>query len=307
MRRRPPTQVEVLPLGLPEPAESDFKEPEVKRLAHPIWTENKAKLIERYLQYFVFITRHGTYIDGFAGPQAPDKPEMWAAKLVLDSEPKWLRHFHLFDIEPEQIARLEELKASQPPRDTRGRKVTRDITIYPGDFNENIYTLLGSGSISQTEATFCLLDQRAFQCKWSTLEALAKYKEPGHNKIELFYFLAVGWLGRSIAGTTRNTQVLDEWWGRDDWGQLRGQRRHKQAQVVAQRFKDEFGYKSVKPWPIFERPEKGGNIMYFMIHATDHPEAPRLMARAYDRAVFSEPFEQLQMEFEQEGTPMSDA
>ena len=25
--------------------------------------------------------------------------------------------------------------------------------------------------------------------------------------------------------------------------------------------------------------------MYYMIHATDHPEAPHLMARAYDKAI----------------------
>src|SRR5712672_141396 len=39
-----------------------------KRPQHPIWTENKAKLIERYLYYFVMVTKHGAYIDGFAGP-----------------------------------------------------------------------------------------------------------------------------------------------------------------------------------------------------------------------------------------------
>jgi hypothetical protein len=48
---------------------------------NPIWTECKAKLIERYLYFFVQITRHGTYIDGFSGPQEPDKHNMWAAKL----------------------------------------------------------------------------------------------------------------------------------------------------------------------------------------------------------------------------------
>ena len=32
-----------------------------------IWTGCKAKLIERYLFYFVQITYHGTYMDGFAG------------------------------------------------------------------------------------------------------------------------------------------------------------------------------------------------------------------------------------------------
>ena len=55
------------------------------------------KLIERYLFYFVLITKHGTYIDGFAGPQDPSKPDYWAARLVLANQPRWLRHFHLFE------------------------------------------------------------------------------------------------------------------------------------------------------------------------------------------------------------------
>lgn len=49
-------------------AEKKFRE------RNPIWTGCKAKLIERYLFYFVQITFHGTYIDAFAGPQEPDKP-----------------------------------------------------------------------------------------------------------------------------------------------------------------------------------------------------------------------------------------
>jgi len=37
---------------------------------NPVWTDNKARFIMLYLRYFVYITHHGTYIDGFAGPQA---------------------------------------------------------------------------------------------------------------------------------------------------------------------------------------------------------------------------------------------
>jgi hypothetical protein len=45
--------------------------------------------------------------------------------------------------------------------------------------------------------------------------------------------------------------------------------------------------------------------MYFMIHATDHPEAPKLMRRAYVRAVDPlEPAAQLQLEWES-GTLLS--
>src|ERR1700680_2418468 len=45
----------------------------------PIWTENKARMIEIYLRLFVYITKHGAYIDGFAGPQQPKLPKTWTA------------------------------------------------------------------------------------------------------------------------------------------------------------------------------------------------------------------------------------
>lgn len=38
--------------------------------------------------------------------------------------------------------------------------------------------------------------------------------------------------------------------------------------------------------------------MYYMIHATDHPEAPTQMSRAYRSTVLPlEPIEQLELEF----------
>ena len=86
------------------------RESAFKHLKYPIWTENKAKLIERYLYYFVLITKHGTYIDGFSGPQEPDKPGMWSAKLVLESKPRWFRNFYLFEKDPAQISKLKKLK-----------------------------------------------------------------------------------------------------------------------------------------------------------------------------------------------------
>jgi len=273
-------------------------EPKVKPIRHPIWTENKAKLIERYLYYFVLLTKHGTYIDGFAGPQEPTKPEMWAAKLVLESEPRWFRHFHLFDAKKQQVKYLNDLKLEQPERDAKGRKINRNIEVYEGDFNARVRELLKGRSIKPKEATFCLLDQRTFECHWSTLKALAQYehKKVENNKIELFYFLAIGWIGRALAAL-HDDEILKRWWGRDDWTELRGMGTSFLLELMVKRFKNELGYKSVKPWPIFER-KNGGNIMYYMIHATDHPDAPGLMSRAYDRAIQpKEPPEQFQMEF----------
>src|SRR5437879_5376402 len=104
-------------------------EPTIKPLRDPIWTENKAKLIERYLFYFVLVTKHGTYIDGFAGPQEPNKPDMWAAKLVLESKPRWFKNFYLFENDKKNFAQLEALKASQ------SGTPKRTIDIFLGDFN----------------------------------------------------------------------------------------------------------------------------------------------------------------------------
>jgi three-Cys-motif partner protein len=245
--------------------------------------------IERYLYYFVLVAKHGTYIDGFAGPQRPADPSMWSAKLVLESEPRRLRHFYLFDVSVKSAKALHALKAEHSDR---------DIQVYQGDFNILIHDLLGSGAIKQSEATFCLLDQRTFECHWSTLTALAQYKPSGH-KIELFYFLPNSWLHRAFAAQKKNPKPIEAWWGGNDWATWRDMPAYPRLAFFLERFRKELGYRSVKAWSIYER-QNGGNIMYYMIHATDHPAAPELMLRAYQKAVKpKESYEQLSMEFQE--------
>ena len=287
-------QEERLPLDIfPEPLEPEIT---VKAPKHNLWTEHKANLIAKYLLYFVFVTRHGTYIDGFAGPQDFDKLDAWAAKLVIETEPKWLKHFHFFEITKKGFRMLEKLKAAQPPAvDKRGRKIQRTVELYPGDFNLTVHQLLKSRSIKDKEATFCLLDQRTFECEWATVKALAEYKPQGYRKIELFYFLAIAWLDRALAGQ-KDTSKIERWWGRDDWKILRGKNNFARTMLFVERLKNELGYKSVMPWPVYEKKGGHGKIMYYMIHATDHPDAPGLMARAYDKAVIPETYEQLLLE-----------
>lgn len=135
---------------LPPPSDKPLK---FKPAERPIWTENKAKLIERYLFYFVLITKHGAYIDGFAGPQYPKRRNAWAAKMVLESKPPLLRNFWLCEIDPKGVAELEKLKAAQP------RIRNRTIDVVPGDFNANVIELLENSGIDDKTATFCLLDQ----------------------------------------------------------------------------------------------------------------------------------------------------
>lgn len=252
-------------------------EPAVKAPTHPVWTRNKALLIERYLNLFVQITRHGTYIDGFAGPQKRGRLDAWSAKLVLEHERKFLRHFHLIDLDERQVQFLHELRAQQP--DIPGR----EVFVHHGDCNLKIPEVLASGAITEREATFCLLDQRTFECDWATVAALATHKKDSRYKIEQFYFLANGWFERAVAALREEGEArVSAWWGRDDWRTLATMRPWDRAAAFVARFR-EFGYLSVKAWPIYGT-FHGSRIMYFMIHATDHDEAPKLMTRAYEAA-----------------------
>src|SRR5258708_9987628 len=230
---------------LPAPTVPD-SEIVVKAPALPLWTAAKARLISRYIYYFEYVTHHGTYIDGFAGPQSPDLPESWAAEMVLDLEPLWLRHFHLCDAEKPQVAALRMLKARHPDN---------DITIYRGDFNKKVDEILRPGVLKK-EATFCLLDQRTFECAWVTVEKLARSKatEEGATKIELFYFLAQSWLDRAFSGLGPDGRRLAEaWWGGPEWPRLMQMPAWDRARTFCKRFKEDLSYNSVKTWPIYAR------------------------------------------------------
>ena len=273
-------------LGTIEDVEAGIKEIRFQGLQAPVWTSQKAKLIALYLKFFVMVTRHGTYIDGFAGPQEPDSPESWAASLVLNNQPRWLRNFFLCELAAEKVAMLEDLKNAQPPR--KKGEAKRKIEVLSGDFNANVDRILQSGVVTEKEAAFALLDQRTFECHWSTVAKLAQHKQQG-NKVELFYFLAVKWLHRSFSGLTVDTQKAEKWWGSGDWTSLKKASQSEIKDLLQERFKREFKYRYAYAWPIWEKDDAAGSVMYYMIHATDHDDAPKLMWRAYRQAVATIP------------------
>src|SRR5918999_1620754 len=56
---------------------------------------------------------------------------------------------------PNEVQHLEKLRGTYP---------ARDIQLFFGDFNAVVHDVLNREVISEKEATFCLLDQRTFQC-----------------------------------------------------------------------------------------------------------------------------------------------
>ena len=264
-----------------------------KPLSARLWTHNKAQLIARYLREFVFVTKHGTCIDLFAGRQSEKVEHSWSVQQVLAQQPNAfkLRHYRLFEIDKLKVAALEALRANYPDL---------DITVECGDSNDRVRAVLPIGSIAEKEATFCLIDQRTTECKWSTVEHLAKLK-PGGYKPELFYFLAQGWLNRALLTRTRDDSIqkTTDWWGSEDWRTLVDLSPLDRAVKFADRFQEQLGYRYATPWPIYE--SKGGSqIMFHMIHATDHERAPSLMRRAYEWSVAPvvDPDDEKQLEME---------
>ena len=77
------------------------------------------------------------------------------------------------DDDEARVEALEGLRREDPKR----------VRIYPGDFNNRVRDILRPDVVPRTRATFCLLDQRTFECEWRTLEALAEYKacSPAHR------------------------------------------------------------------------------------------------------------------------------
>ena len=265
-------------------------QPEIltKTSDRPVWSESKAELIAQYLKYFVYVTKHGTYIDAFAGPQTDRSEHAWTAKLVLESEPRWLRNFHLFDQSQDQVRHLKRLASTHR---------TRNIRIHHGNSNRVIPSVLPVGSIGEREATFCLLDQRTFECEWQLCEYISRLR-PGPVKVEQFYFLANSWMQRALTavGTTDTEAQVKAWLGCEDWRVFAKLRSLQRQEYFVDKFRYELGYRSVRAWPIYGQEAGKGVLMYYMIHATDHEEAPKLMSRAYRSAVTSaDPVEQLEL------------
>jgi three-Cys-motif partner protein len=262
-------------------------------LPNHIWTGNKSKVIERYLYYFALAAERGAYVDGFAGPQRPDEPDTWAAKLVFESEPRWLRHFILGEADPEKAKLLEGLWS--PEREPRSGDSPREFDVVCLDFNLAVQTVLEF--VPDDTQTFCLIDQRTFECQWETVRTLAARAVEG-MKTELFYLLATGWPDRAFTGTRGDASVIEAWWGRPDWTKLVKMNSQERSEAFCARFRGELGYKFVYSWPVFSR-RSGGRTMHHLIHASDHAAAPALMHRAYSHASGKkEPLKQLRPEFE---------
>ena len=245
--------------------------PYTKPMEGHIWTASKSKLIDEYIHRFLLVTKHGAYVDLFAGPQRETFSDDWSVKRVLERrspDSPSLRYYAVCDANPSQVARLETLSRLHSHK-------PHQFKIYDGDANEQIEAMLDD---LPDVPTFCLIDQRTLECRWETVRKVALHKD--QYKIEIFYFLAQAWLDRSWK-STKDAERLHSWWGRDDYKDFIHLGSVYRAQAFCSRFKMELGYAYVHPFSIHEKGEDS-KTMYYMIHASDHPRAPVFMSEAYN-------------------------
>ena len=145
------------PAGRPRP---HVRQPPVG-IEAPLWTIDKSRLIDEYIHHFLLVTKHGVYLDLFAGPQHATDAENWSVRRVLERRTEGnpsIRHYAVCDIKRKQADRLRNLGRNHP-----------SFRVYEGDANERVHEMLEGAPITAKTACFCLIDQRTFQCHWSLL------------------------------------------------------------------------------------------------------------------------------------------
>lgn len=238
-----------------------------------LWTTQKSTLICEYLHRFLLLAKSGVYLDLFAGPQKEGYSEDWTIKRVMErrTQGPTFKYFAACDLNSEQVGRLRRLKEEHSHR-------TFEFEIYEGDANSKIDSMLSDAPISAKIPCFCLIDQRTLECDWNTVRKIAEFKPDG-MKIEILYFLAQGWLNRSWK-SRKDDERARCWWGRDDFESFLDQPSVDRARGMCARFRNELGYLYAEPWAIYQHGTTG-RTMYYLIHASDHGDARRLMSEAY--------------------------
>lgn len=280
MAKRKPSTTEKLPALFSLEEFASAKPPSPAAIEGNVWTRHKAQLIARYLYSFLSVTKNGIYIDAFAGPQTvEDRQDSWAALQLLEKKSIFLNRAYLFEQDQSKIDFLDELQTKYCQGWTRLWK--RQVMVFPGDCNREIPECLKKHPIKSNKAAFALLDQRTHECTWELVKTLATHKTGG-TKIELFYFLAQGWMDRSIKSSTTSEKLgeIAAWWGGSDWPDFVKKKSFARAQHMEDRFKNELGYEYARAFPMYDKGHEG-KIMFWLIHASDHPRAIPLMISAY--------------------------
>ena len=248
----------------------EFTRPRLEKSGPALWTAEKSALIDEYIHLFLVVTKHGVYVDLFAGPQRVEDTESWSVRRVLErrtvGNPS-IRHFAVCDKDPGQAQRLRELGSRHPsfrvyprrrergnPHNPRGSRDRDEYGVLLSDRPAHLRVPLGHRENGRAAQIGGPQNRAVLLPRARLARSRPEQGEPGE---------APGPGG--AMETTVSSSAFD---------------RIERANALCRRFRDELKYEHAMPFAIQER---GANsrIMYYMIHASDHRRAAELMSQAY--------------------------
>lgn len=258
------------------------------------WTRGKLDLLRRYLDAFTTAckkTDEIIYLDLFGGQpenrdRLTDENLDGSARIALGTQNPPFTRLRFFEVEPYAGRLRAALEATHPDRDFR---------VVAGDCNQTIEGVLKELAPYNWAPTFAFVDPNGPDVRWSSLEALARFKRTGGYKSELWMLLAAGMFIRNLPVSGRvspeDARKLTQMYGTEHWRAIYQARvdgtippavaREEYVNLMRWRLEHLLGYRWTHPLEI--RNERGHSI-YHMIFATDHEAGHRIMTNLYNTA-----------------------
>lgn len=259
------------------------------------WTEIKLDALGGYLNAFALAcsrkAERTLYLDLFAGAprnvaRSDARTILGSGSRALDARPPFTK-LVFGEIQQRTAAGLEKYYRANYPG--------RDVEVLPGDSNVTFPTRLAQLAREEREwrwaPTFAFIDQFAAEIHWTTIEALARFRN-GNHKVELWLLFGESFLPRGL-GVHRQDDAfaerVEKMFGTAEWNEIwqarlrgalePGRAKHELINLMRWRLQHELGYSTTLPLQIVSH---GGKPLYTLIFATDHDAGDKIM-----RSVFS--------------------
>jgi three-Cys-motif partner protein len=268
------------------------------------WTREKLRILRDYLAAFLTASSSQSeriYLDAFAGEgtgvdRLTGEEFSGSCRIALEADQAGgFTRFRFFE---------QEGKAAELEAQLRSEFADRDIRVYGGDCNEQIPRALAGLRDVRWAPTFAFIDPDGMEFRWQTLEALADHKigyRAGRGrkpefKVELWLLFPSAGLMRTLALNPAKLSVADArrataLFGTDAWRPIYERRkngeydpaeaREQYVNLMRWRLEKDLGYERTHPLELLTA---GGQPLYHMIFASDHPAGTRIMTDLYSAA-----------------------
>lgn len=257
------------------------------------WAKDKLAIVACYLNAFARAcsrkAQQWYFVDGFAGPGINKITQtnelVWGSPLL---GLKTIPPFHQCVFMDYGRAEAEALRARTAFAGSRA-------TVALGDVNSDLVPLMGD-ILDRRAPCLCLLDPEGTELKWTTIEGLAGFRR-GPRKAELLILLPTNtgfirmlpleaelpdWAARQMTSMYGDERWRDIWLERRAGKIESGKATTEYVRLYAQRLR-ELGYSFVLDREI-RSGGRHGQLLYFLIFATDHDAGERIMDHCFDTA-----------------------